>query len=478
MTDTLITGQYLAAHASDESMIGVALGNYRITDALSGGGMGRVYRAQHEILDRPAAIKLLRPEFTENDDLVQRFFNEAKAATAIRHPGIVEVYDFGYTDAGNAYIVMEFLDGVPLARAVEERGQFPETEAASITRSIASALKAAHAKGIIHRDLKPDNVFLIPDPDGREARVKVLDFGIAKLANLPASDRRRTQTGVLMGTPKYMAPEQAREAATIDQRADLYSLGCMLYELLVGRPPFDAEGAGEVIALQMFTEPEPPSKYVPVSPEMEAIVMRLLAKEPKDRYQTAAELMDALVVVGARMSGPREVISVQSTNNMRVSHLDTLPAMSSAEITLRTPPVANKRSWTVPAVLAGLVIAAIAATIVIVVTRESDTPPAPAAPIAAPSPTPVQPATTPPPAPVPTPVAQQLVTPPPAPPPVEVKKKPSRKAAAKIEPGAGKRVLAPEAPSAPSEDAPPSKPITDKGSPIETGLEDSPKKTP
>ncbi|MBA3501019.1 MAG: serine/threonine protein kinase, partial [Deltaproteobacteria bacterium] len=236
---------------ADDSLIGCVLGNYRITNVLSVGGMGSVYRAQHELLDRPAAIKLLRPELTENDELVQRFFNEAKAATAIRHPGIVEVYDFGYTDEGLAYLVMELIDGLPLSTVLAERGQFPELEAAHIARNIASALKAAHAKGIIHRDLKPDNVFIVPDPDGREARVKVLDFGIAKLANPPASDRRRTQTGVLMGTPKYMAPEQAREAGTIDQRADLYSLGCILYELLVGEPPFVAEGAGEIIALQM-----------------------------------------------------------------------------------------------------------------------------------------------------------------------------------------------------------------------------------
>src|SRR5205085_7095697 len=199
MSDTRITHRYTGAGAGDTSIVGAVLGSYRITSELSTGGMGSVYRAQHELLDRPAAIKLLRPELTANDELVQRFFTEAKAATAIRHPGIVEVYDFGYTEAGHAYIVMEFLEGEPLSRAIAARGRFPELEAASIARGIASALKAAHAKGIIHRDLKPDNIFIVPDPDGRESRIKVLDFGIAKLANPPASDHRRTQTGVLMG---------------------------------------------------------------------------------------------------------------------------------------------------------------------------------------------------------------------------------------------------------------------------------------
>ena len=273
-------------------MIGNVLGKYRIEAELSRGGMGAVYRARHEVLERPVAIKLLRPELTGSPDLLTRFVNEARAASAIRHPSIIEVIDFGQTDDGQAYLVMELLEGESLATRLQSRGRLAEGEAVRITCGIASALSAAHAKGIIHRDLKPDNVFLIADPDLGE-RAKVLDFGIAKLADM--ASQAQTQTGALMGTPLYMAPEQARSAASIDHRADLYSLGCILYELLTGKPPLVAEGTGEIIALHMFTQPDPPSTLVPgITPALESIVMRLLDKEPAARFGSAADLSDAL----------------------------------------------------------------------------------------------------------------------------------------------------------------------------------------
>jgi len=283
------------------SMLGEVLGNYRVVEALESGGMGSVYRAEHTHLGKLAAIKLLRPELTTNDEIVKRFFNEAKAATAIRHPGIIEVYDFGYTRDGQAYFVMELLDGEPLGKRLQRTGRFSEVEAAKVAKGIANVLKAAHAKGIVHRDLKPDNIFLIPDDDGD--RVKVLDFGVAKLADVFPAETRHTQTGALMGTPLYMAPEQARSAAAIDQRADLYSLGCILYELLAGVPPFNAEGAGEIIALQMFSPPQSlRDRLASVSPEIEQIVMKLLEKEPVDRYQTAAEVVAALGAAANQLS--------------------------------------------------------------------------------------------------------------------------------------------------------------------------------
>ncbi|MBV8760792.1 MAG: serine/threonine protein kinase [Deltaproteobacteria bacterium] len=282
-------------------MIGTVLGSYRITGELSAGGMGQVYKADHQVLPRHAAVKLLRPELTENTEIVQRFFNEAKAATAIRHPGIIEVFDFGYTDSGRAYLVMEFLEGEPLARRID-RGPLAEGDAVQIARGIASALVAAHGKGIVHRDLKPDNIFLVPDPDvPLRERPKVLDFGIAKLGDHMPKDLRHTVTGALIGTPLYMAPEQARAAAAIDGRADLYSLGCILYEMLVGKPPFQAEGAGELIAKHMFEEPVAPSaRGIKVAPALEALTMRLLAKEPGDRYADADAVVGALDrVIGA-----------------------------------------------------------------------------------------------------------------------------------------------------------------------------------
>src|SRR5689334_4401433 len=187
-------------------MKGSVIGQYRVTGVLGEGGMGVVYAAEHTLLGRPAALKLLLPELSSKQDIVQRFFNEARAATAIRHPGIVEIYDFGWTNEGAAYIVMELLQGETL-RARRARGPMPWSAALAITRQIAGALGAAHAKGIVHRDLKPDNIFLVPDPEvpGGE-RIKLLDFGIAKLAG-QAVGQHMTRTGAVIGTPTYMAPE-------------------------------------------------------------------------------------------------------------------------------------------------------------------------------------------------------------------------------------------------------------------------------
>jgi eukaryotic-like serine/threonine-protein kinase len=290
--------------SEEPDLVGTMLGSYRIAGELSRGGMGAVYRAQHTVLERDVAIKLLRPELTEHAELVQRFLNEAKAASAIRHPGIIEVLDFGHAADGRAYFVMEMLDGESLARRIELAGKLTERDAATIARGIASALSAAHAKGIVHRDLKPDNVFLVVDPDVGE-RPKVLDFGIAKLSD----GSKHTQTGALMGTPLYMAPEQARAARTIDRRADLYSLGCVFYEMLVGEPPFVAFGAGEIVALHLFgTARRPSERGVSVSPLVEDLVMRLLEKDPEDRYQSADDVVAAIeaVLAAAPVAGANE----------------------------------------------------------------------------------------------------------------------------------------------------------------------------
>ncbi len=256
--------------------------------------MGVVYRAEHQLIGKAAAVKVLLPELSTNHEIVNRFFNEAKAATAIRHPGIVEIFDFGYMADGITYIVMEFLDGEPLSRRLAARHTLDEREAVSLIRNIASALAAAHAQGIVHRDLKPDNIFLVPDPAvaGGE-RPKVHDFGIAKVADsMRSSDgAARTRTGVMMGTPTYMSPEQCRGAGEVDHRSDLYALGCILYEMLAGRPPFVAEGMGEIIAAHLVTPPDPPSRLNPgVSADLEHLTLCLLAKRPEDRVQSAAEL--------------------------------------------------------------------------------------------------------------------------------------------------------------------------------------------
>ncbi len=276
-------------------ILGTVVGHYRIIAELDTGGMGAVYRAEHELIGKPVAVKLLRPELCNDPDMLHRFFNEAKAATAIRHPGIVEVFDFGHHEDGRAYIVMEFLEGETLSHRIAARGRLAEREAAVLARGIAGALSAAHAKHIIHRDLKPDNVFLVPDPDMPTGeRTKLLDFGIAKLVDR-TSETAKTQTGVFMGTPAYMAPEQARGAGDIDPRADLYSLGCMLYEMVVGETPFLGDGTGELIALQLFGEVQPPIDRVPsLSPSLNALILQLLEKDPANRPASAQAVADLL----------------------------------------------------------------------------------------------------------------------------------------------------------------------------------------
>lgn len=204
--------------------------------------MGVVYVGHHETLGHSIVVKVLRPELSSHADMVQRFFNEARAATAIRNPGIVQVFDFGATPDRRAYFVMELLEGTTLATRIKQRRHTPE-ECCRLRRQVANTLQAAHTAGITHRDLKPGNLFLVPDPEviGGE-RVKVLDFGIAKLAGEAHFVGVRTSTGLPMGTPNYMSPEQCRGASNAAGRSDIYSLGCILFEMACGRPPFTSRG--------------------------------------------------------------------------------------------------------------------------------------------------------------------------------------------------------------------------------------------
>ncbi|HLU66390.1 MAG TPA: protein kinase [Kofleriaceae bacterium] len=291
------------------ALVGEIVGNYRITDQIGTGGMGAVYRAEHVLLGKSAAVKVLLPERSQSQEIVERFFNEAKAASLIRDPGIVEIFDFGRLPDGNAYIVMELLEGETLGERLRREGRLSANRAVSIVRHVAGTLAAAHKNGIIHRDLKPDNIFLVKDPAmPRGERAKLLDFGIAKLAtgNKP-SDLVKTETGRLMGTPYYMSPEQCRGAGRVDHRTDTYSLGCVLYQMLTGRPPFVLEGAGEILAAHIHVPPTPPRAHEPDVPAaLEAVVLRMIAKEPSRRYQDMEEVVEALNEVVPRFAGEEE----------------------------------------------------------------------------------------------------------------------------------------------------------------------------
>ncbi|MBK7536448.1 MAG: protein kinase [Myxococcales bacterium] len=284
------------------SLQGTTIGSYVVRHEIGNGGMGSVYLAEHTMLGRRAALKVLRRELSANQEMVTRFFNEARAASAIKSPGIVEIYDFGYHVDGSAYLVMELLEGESLSARLRRFRCLPVPQALHIARQIASALAPAHRAGIVHRDLKPDNIYLVPDAETASGeRVKLLDFGIAKLSSDGLGQGMHlTSTKTVMGSPQYMSPEQCRGSGVVDARADLYSLGCILYELIGGRPPFVAEGFGELMGAHLHVAPPPLSTFAPaVPPEVDALAQRLLAKQPAQRPQSAEELAAALSELGS-----------------------------------------------------------------------------------------------------------------------------------------------------------------------------------
>jgi serine/threonine-protein kinase len=281
-------------------VLGQRLHNFAIMRLLGEGGMSSVYEAEHELIRRKVAVKVLKSELSVDGAQVQRFFNEARATSAIRHPNIVEVIDVGRLADGVPYLVMELLEGESLGQRLERLGSFDIPLALDYAHQAASALVAAHALKIVHRDLKPDNLFLVPDQRLADRElVKVLDFGIAKLRGDLAAPPFDTMVGAVLGTPPYMSPEQCRGLPEeIDERTDVYALGIILYEMLCGRPPFVADGAGELMMMHMTAKPEPPSQLRPdISPELERVILRALEKRREDRFRSMSEFDAAITEV-------------------------------------------------------------------------------------------------------------------------------------------------------------------------------------
>ncbi len=322
-------------------MIGQTLGSYRIVRRLSRGGMGEVFEAEHSLIGRKAAIKLLQKHVSRRSETVDRFFNEARATAAIGHPGIIEIFDFGFHDDGRAYLIMEFLEGEPLSKRIKREGKLDIEWSITMLDHVASALSAAHKKGIIHRDLKPDNIFLVADPGvAFGERPKLLDFGIAKIQHEEAGSVK-TRTGMVMGTPEYMAPEQCRGAGEVDHRADLYSLGCIFFELLTGQVPLKGVGVGETIGMHQFKDaPMLRAVDAAADPAAEELIHRLLAKEPDDRLQSTEEFAIELSVLRETLkhhghdSGPEET----TTPGDMVSPLATARAQTDKPMTLGRAP--------------------------------------------------------------------------------------------------------------------------------------------
>jgi eukaryotic-like serine/threonine-protein kinase len=284
-------------------VLGKILGNFVVTAPLGEGGMGEVFLAEHRRMGRKVAIKLLRPQYSVDPAAVERLFNEARATSMISHPGIVQIFDCDLYE-GRAYLVMEFLEGQSLRKYIANWTSPDVTHIVWLSSQIASALQAAHEKGIIHRDLKPDNVFLT-DHQGMQPpfQVKVLDFGIAKLRDASSQGAHLTGTGMLLGTPLYMSPEQCRGNGTVDDRSDIYSLGCMMFEMFAGAPPFQSAATGELIAAHLYAPPPLLQELAPNTPAwLCELVAQMLSKSPSDRPQSMLQVQKALAASGARES--------------------------------------------------------------------------------------------------------------------------------------------------------------------------------
>ena len=268
-------------------------GRYRVVRKLGDGAMGAVYEAENVLIRRHVAIKVLHPHVAERADALRRFEREAQAAGRIGSPHIVEVLDMGELEGGARFLVMELLEGTTLAQRIREAGRLSAEEAASLVLQLLAGLSAAHAADIVHRDLKPANVFLAQSGAGAEF-VKILDFGVSKFA-AAGDDMAATGGGLVLGTPFYMSPEQAKGTRHIDHRSDLYAVGVILYECVTGKVPFEAETLNELIFRIVLEAPPPVESIVPdLDPAFVAILRKAMAREVGDRFQTAREMHDAL----------------------------------------------------------------------------------------------------------------------------------------------------------------------------------------
>jgi serine/threonine protein kinase len=291
------------------------LGSYVLLERLGEGGMGAVFKARNWKLGRVVALKLIRKERVNNVDAIRRFQREIRAAAQLRHPNIVHALDADEI-GGSFVLVMEYVEGVDLAQLVKDKGPLPATVAREYVRQAALALAHAHEKGLVHRDIKPANLLL-----SSEGQVKLLDLGLARLpAGVDgASSSTMTESGAVMGTPDFLAPEQARSSHDVDIRADLYSLGCTLYFLLTGEVPFPGGTFGEKIARHLMDEPEPVEQLRPDVPAaLAAVVRKLMAKKREDRYQTPAEVAEVLAQGGEPGASLQEVPATKETVSNRV----------------------------------------------------------------------------------------------------------------------------------------------------------------
>jgi serine/threonine-protein kinase len=349
--NTLCPADGVALETTGDSLIGTTLaGKYRIDSRLNEGGMGTVYRATHVLMEKTVAIKVLRPSLAADEKIVARFSREARAASRISHPNALSVTDFGEDENGTVFLVMEFLSGRTLKQVIRDEGQLPLTRVVEIIRQVADALNAAHTQGVVHRDLKSDNIMLVDTMAGDHA--KVLDFGIAKI-NEPDGNRDTgglTAPNLVIGTPQYMSPEQCSQDSEIDSRSDIYSLGVILYEMLVGHVPFTADSP-TMVMMKHLQEPVP--SVLEERPDLPAsigrVIARAMAKLPANRYQTVAELIEDLTIASSTAQfAPVPAAQPPVTASAPVSDEPDEVTVVRPREELLPPPVQRRAPVTVP----------------------------------------------------------------------------------------------------------------------------------
>ncbi|WP_338275256.1 serine/threonine-protein kinase [Corallococcus caeni] len=451
--------------APSDPLIGLKLGEYELRSRIGVGGMGLVYDGIQPLIGKRVAVKVLRPELAHSSEQVARLLAEARAVNAIRHRGIIDIFGFGQLPDGRQYIVMEYLDGQPLDAILAEKGRLPVPEALSLLDEVLAALGAAHGAGVVHRDLKPSNIFLVRQPDGSRY-VKLLDFGLAKRGEGPTVRTAQTRTDMVVGTPEYMAPEQAR-GQSVGPMTDLYAMGVVTFEIVTGRLPFIGSSPVDLLMKHVEARPPRPSEFVPdLPPAVDAFILQMLTKDPETRPNSADVLRQHLAKL-------RRTLRATRTNPTAPAPVEPAPpkpaavAVSDADArrpTTQVPPPVPPEDLMVPqeeeprsmrrfvpiAVGAAVLLAAVG---VVAATRGGGETPPPV--VAAPTPPPapkVEPAPPPTPEVVAAPVAQE---PPPVaaveePPPAKVEPpvvkatavKPVREAAASVVPKQSSREAA------------------------------------
>ena len=325
------------AAAADPYVGSLVAGKFRIEKLLGQGGMGKVYLANHQVLDQKVVLKVLHREYAEDPDTVKRFQHEGRAASRLRHPNVIQVLDFGAMEDGTLFMAMEYLPGQDLSGIIQREFPLGDRRVARIGAQILSALSEAHAQNVIHRDLKPENV-MVENRRGEPDFVKVLDFGIAKITD---AKTKLTQAGLVCGTPEYMSPEQAR-GADLDARSDLYSVGVIIYQMVTGLLPFESDTPIGFLMKHLTDPPMPPSQKQPeveVPPDLEALIMKALSKNPADRFANAEEMREALLAcVGGDVSAPARAASAPKLAAAAPPKAKPTPASQAKTVTVDEEP--------------------------------------------------------------------------------------------------------------------------------------------